>query len=229
MRRRTVAPAARRRRTRRRGTVGVRSVARHRSRRAYSRRSRSRSQHPERWRYIPEGRIKPGNIFERFLVSSFIAPFFFRDTDVGFGGGLASPTSISASSAGASSLGVFLSHTTEGQQAYTAPLAPLAPPHRRRARRHPAGGAEPRARRGQLQPHAHPPLLRLRRRHRRGRRDELHRRVRLRRASASTWRCPTPATTSSSAPAYAASGTTWRAATSTTPAQTQRRLPGRLR
>ncbi len=31
---------------------------------------------PERWRYLPEGRIKPGNIFERFLVSSFIAPQF---------------------------------------------------------------------------------------------------------------------------------------------------------
>ena len=31
-------------------------------------------EHPERWRYIPEGRIKPGNPFQRFLVSSFIAP-----------------------------------------------------------------------------------------------------------------------------------------------------------
>ncbi|MGH2394872.1 MAG: hypothetical protein ACRDGH_15520, partial [Candidatus Limnocylindria bacterium] len=32
---------------------------------------------PERWRYLPEGRIKPGNVFERFLVSSFVAPQFF--------------------------------------------------------------------------------------------------------------------------------------------------------
>ena len=45
--------------------------------------------HPDRWRYIPEGRIKPGNIFQRFLVSSFAAPFFFRDGDVGVGGGIA--------------------------------------------------------------------------------------------------------------------------------------------
>src|SRR6185295_9198775 len=45
--------------------------------------------HPERWRYIPEGRIKPGNVLQRFLISSFIAPFFFRDSDVGIGGGIA--------------------------------------------------------------------------------------------------------------------------------------------
>ncbi len=45
---------------------------------------------PERWRYIPEGRLKPGNVFQRFLVSSFVAPFFFRNSDVGFGGGIAS-------------------------------------------------------------------------------------------------------------------------------------------
>ena len=32
-------------------------------------------EHPERWRYIPEGRIKPGNVCQRLLVSSFIAPF----------------------------------------------------------------------------------------------------------------------------------------------------------
>ena len=30
--------------------------------------------HPERWRYTPPGRIKPGNVLERFLVSSFITP-----------------------------------------------------------------------------------------------------------------------------------------------------------
>ena len=31
---------------------------------------------PDRWRYVPEGRIKPGNIVDRLLVSSFIAPLF---------------------------------------------------------------------------------------------------------------------------------------------------------
>ena len=29
---------------------------------------------PTRWRYIPEGRIMPGNMFERLFVSSFISP-----------------------------------------------------------------------------------------------------------------------------------------------------------
>ena len=43
--------------------------------------------HPQRWRYIPEGRIKPGNVFERFLVSSAIAPFVSQDKDVGTGFG----------------------------------------------------------------------------------------------------------------------------------------------
>ncbi len=29
--------------------------------------------HPNRWRYVPEGRLMDGNIFDRFLVSSFIS------------------------------------------------------------------------------------------------------------------------------------------------------------
>ena len=76
--------------------------------------------HPDRWRYIPEGRIKPGNVLERFGVSSFIAPFFFRDTDVGFGGGLAITDIDFRQQRRREFAGVFLSHTTEGQQAYTA-------------------------------------------------------------------------------------------------------------
>jgi hypothetical protein len=77
-------------------------------------------EHPERWRYIPEGRIKPGNVLERFMVSSFIAPFFFNDTDVGFGGGLAITDIDFRQQRRREFAGVFLSHTTEGQQAYTA-------------------------------------------------------------------------------------------------------------
>ena len=30
--------------------------------------------HPERWRYTPPARIKPGSVFDRFLVSSFVSP-----------------------------------------------------------------------------------------------------------------------------------------------------------
>jgi hypothetical protein len=76
--------------------------------------------HPERWRYIPEGRIKPGNVFERFLISSFIAPFVFRDSDVGIGGGIALTDIDFRQQRRQEFAGVFLSYTEEGQQAYTA-------------------------------------------------------------------------------------------------------------
>ena len=46
-------------------------------------------EHPERWRYTPPARIKPGNVVERFLVSSFISPIIFSEQDIGFGGGIA--------------------------------------------------------------------------------------------------------------------------------------------
>lgn len=75
---------------------------------------------PERWRYVPEGRLKPGNVFQRFLVSSFIAPFFFRDSDVGFGGGLAITDLDFRQQRRREFAGLFLSYTTEGQQAYQA-------------------------------------------------------------------------------------------------------------
>jgi Omp85 superfamily domain len=73
---------------------------------------------PERWRYLPEGRIKPGNVFERFLVSSFIAPQFFFEQDVGAGGGIALTDIDFRSQRRREFLGAFLSYTTEGQQKY---------------------------------------------------------------------------------------------------------------
>jgi hypothetical protein len=75
--------------------------------------------HPERWRYIPEGRIKPGNVLQRFLISSFIAPFFFRDSDVGIGGGLAITDIDFREQRRREFAGLFVSRTEEGQQAYT--------------------------------------------------------------------------------------------------------------
>ena len=75
---------------------------------------------PERWRYIPEGRLKPGNIFQRFLVSSFVAPFFFRDSDIGFGGGIAITDLDFRQQRRREFAGLFLSYTVEGQQAYRA-------------------------------------------------------------------------------------------------------------
>jgi hypothetical protein len=75
---------------------------------------------PERWRYIPEGRLKPGNVFQRFLVSSFVAPFFFRDSDVGFGGGIAITDLDFRQQRRREFAGIFLSYTVEGQQEYKA-------------------------------------------------------------------------------------------------------------
>jgi hypothetical protein len=74
--------------------------------------------HPERWRYIPEGRIKPGNFFERFLVSSFAAPQVFAEKAIGVGGGIAITDIDFRNERRREFLGAFLSYTTEGQQSY---------------------------------------------------------------------------------------------------------------
>jgi hypothetical protein len=73
---------------------------------------------PERWRYLPEGRIMPGNIFERFLVSSFVAPQFFFEQDIGAGAGIALTDIDFRSERRREFLGAFFSYTTEGQQKY---------------------------------------------------------------------------------------------------------------
>jgi hypothetical protein len=73
---------------------------------------------PERWRYVPEGRIKPGNILQRFLVSSFIVPIVFSNSDVGTGFGLALTDIDFRRQRRREFLGGFFSYTTEGQQSY---------------------------------------------------------------------------------------------------------------
>lgn len=74
--------------------------------------------HPERWRYTPPGRIKPGNVFERFLVSSFATPIVFREEDVGFGGGLALTDLDFREQRYREFANVLLTYSEEGQQAY---------------------------------------------------------------------------------------------------------------
>jgi len=74
---------------------------------------------PGRWRYVPEGRIKPGNVLERLLVSSFIAPMVFYSQDVGLGGGVALTDIDFRQQRRREFAGIFLSHTTEGQQHYS--------------------------------------------------------------------------------------------------------------
>jgi len=75
---------------------------------------------PERWRYVPEGRIKPGNIFQRFLVSTFMVPIFRYDQDVGAGFGVALTDIDFREKRRREFLGLFASYTTEGQQRYIA-------------------------------------------------------------------------------------------------------------
>jgi len=73
---------------------------------------------PERWRYVPEGRLKPGSFFKRFLVSSFVVPLFFSNSDVGTGLGLALTDIDFRGKRRREFMGAFLSYTTEGQQSY---------------------------------------------------------------------------------------------------------------
>ena len=151
---------------------------------------------PERWRYIPEGRLKPGNVFQRFLVSSMIAPFVFYDGDVGTGFGVALVDIDFREQRRREFAGAFLSYTTEGQQNYTFVWRRWLHHRRAAGRRRAAGGAQPRARGGRLQPLAHAPLLRDRPQDEGGRRDELPRLASASSRSASTTRCRIPATIS---------------------------------
>lgn len=73
---------------------------------------------PDRWRYIPEGRIKPGNILERFAVSTFILPIFFYEEDVGAGGGVSITDIDFREKRRREFAGMFFTYTTEGQQRY---------------------------------------------------------------------------------------------------------------
>ena len=73
---------------------------------------------PERWRYMPEGRLKPGGFFDRFLISSFLFPIFFANSDVGTGLGVALTDIDFRAQRRREFMGVFLSYTTEGQQSY---------------------------------------------------------------------------------------------------------------
>ena len=74
--------------------------------------------HPERWRYTPEARMKPGNVFERFLVSSFISPIVFREEDIGFGGGVALTDVDFRDQRYREFANILLTYSEEGQQAY---------------------------------------------------------------------------------------------------------------
>lgn len=73
---------------------------------------------PDRWRYLPEARIKPGNFIDRLFVTSFVAPYVFRNSDVGTGGGLAATDIDFRGQRRREFVGAFASYTSEGQQSY---------------------------------------------------------------------------------------------------------------
>ena len=73
--------------------------------------------HPERWRYLPESRIPPGNVFDRFLVSSIVFPIVFFNSDVGAGFGAGITDIDFRKQRRQEFLGVFASYSTEGQRA----------------------------------------------------------------------------------------------------------------
>jgi hypothetical protein len=73
---------------------------------------------PERWRYIPEGRLLPGNVIDRLFVSSFVAPQVFFQQDIGFGGGIALTDIDFRNQRRREFLGAFVTYTTEGQERY---------------------------------------------------------------------------------------------------------------
>jgi len=76
-------------------------------------------EHPDRWRYKPEGRISDGNVFERFLTSTFFAPIFFFAGDVGTGAGFALTDIDFRNQRRQEFANTTFTYTTEGQQQYT--------------------------------------------------------------------------------------------------------------
>jgi hypothetical protein len=75
--------------------------------------------HPERWRYVPEGRLKPGDFLDRFLVSSFATPILYYNQEVGLGGGFSLNDVDFRNQRRQEYAGLDLSQTSEGQQDYS--------------------------------------------------------------------------------------------------------------
>ncbi|MEM7260587.1 MAG: BamA/TamA family outer membrane protein, partial [Planctomycetota bacterium] len=73
---------------------------------------------PDRWRYVPEGRILDGSIIDRLWVSSFAIPLFFFEEDIGAGGGISITDIDFRNQRRREFAGMFLTYTSEGQQSY---------------------------------------------------------------------------------------------------------------
>lgn len=73
---------------------------------------------PERWRYVPEGRIKPGTILQRFSVSTFLIPVIFYEQDIGAGAGISIFDIDFRQQRRREFAGTGFTYTTEGQKAF---------------------------------------------------------------------------------------------------------------
>lgn len=74
---------------------------------------------PARWRYVPEGRIKPGGVVDRLFVTTFIAPILFFEEAVGAGGGIAFTDIDFRNQRRREFLGLFVARSTQGQERYS--------------------------------------------------------------------------------------------------------------
>jgi hypothetical protein len=74
---------------------------------------------PDRWRYVPEGRLKPGNVLERFMVSSFASPIVYYEEAVGAGGGISLTDIDFREQRRREFLGLFAARSTLGQEGYS--------------------------------------------------------------------------------------------------------------
>jgi hypothetical protein len=73
---------------------------------------------PERWRYVPEGRIKPGSVVDRFMVSTFVAPIVYYEEAVGAGGGISFTDIDFRGQRRQEFADIYASRTTLGQEDY---------------------------------------------------------------------------------------------------------------
>ncbi|OUU23646.1 MAG: hypothetical protein CBC13_04950 [Planctomycetia bacterium TMED53] len=75
--------------------------------------------HPDRWRWIPDSRMPEGNLVKRLLVTSFVSPIFFFDSDVGAGGGFGITDIDFLNKRRSQFANTWITYTTEGQRRFS--------------------------------------------------------------------------------------------------------------
>ncbi|MHC5067306.1 MAG: BamA/TamA family outer membrane protein [Planctomycetota bacterium] len=72
--------------------------------------------YPQRWRYVPAGRIVPGSFSERLFVTTFVVPTVFFREDIGVGGGIGVTDIDFRNQRRREFFGAWLSYSSEGQR-----------------------------------------------------------------------------------------------------------------